>query len=293
MSARPAHEVLMQGKVCLVTGATAGIGQVTATELCRLGAHVIIVGRSSERCAATQALIRTAAGADRADSFVADLSILSEVRRLAGLVRERYPRLDVLVNNAGAMFWNRSESTDGIEKTFALNHLSYFLLTNLLLPLLRNSTPTRIVNVASEAHKGAVIHFDDIQFEQKYSGWKAYQQSKLANIMFTYELARRIQGSGVTANALHPGFVRTNFLQVFNDAPAGWLIKSIANIIALTPEKGARTSIYLASSPEVEGVSGRYFVKEKPVESSPQSRDQAAWERLWRLSVEMTGTDES
>jgi NAD(P)-dependent dehydrogenase (short-subunit alcohol dehydrogenase family) len=293
MSAMPAHEVLMQGKVCLVTGATAGIGQVTATELCRLGAHVIIVGRSSERCAATQALIRTAAGADRVDSLVADLSSLSEVRRLAGLVRERYPRLDVLVNNAGAMFWKRSESTDGIEKTFALNHLSYFAFTNLLLPLLRNSAPTRIVNVASDAHKGGVINFDDIQFKQKYSGWKAYQQSKLANVMFTYELARRIQGSGVTANALHPGFVRTNFLQVFNDAPAGWLIKSIANVIALSPEKGARTSIYLASSPEVEGVSGRYFVKEKPVESSPQSRDQAAWERLWRLSVEMTGIGES
>jgi retinol dehydrogenase 12 len=293
MSARPAHEVLMQGMVCLVTGATAGIGQVTATELCRLGAHVIIVGRSSERCAATQALIRTAARADRVDSLVADLSSLSEVRRLAGLVRERYPRLDVLVNNAGAMFWKRSESADGIEKTFALNHLSYFALTNLLLPLLRNSAPARIVDVASEAHKGAVINFDDIQFKQKYSGWKAYQQSKLANIMFTYELARRIQGSGVTANALHPGFVRTNFLQVFNDAPAGWMIKSVANVIALSPEKGARTSIYLASSPEVEGVSGRYFVKEKPVESSPQSRDQAAWERLWRLSVEMTGTGES
>ena len=283
----------MKGMVCLVTGATAGIGQVTATELCKRGAHLIIVGRSSERCAATQASIRTTAGGDRIDSLVADLSSLSEVRRLAGLVRERYPRLDVLVNNAGAMFWKRSESTDGIEKTFALNHLSYFALTNLLLPLLRSSAPTRIVNVASDAHKGAGINFDDIQFKQKYSGWKAYQQSKLANIMFTYELARRIQGSGVTANALHPGFVRTNFLQVFNDAPAGWLIKSIANVIALSPEKGARTSIYLASSSEVEGVSGRYFVKEKPVESSPQSRDQAAWERLWRLSVEMTGTGES
>ena len=199
----------------------------------------------------------------------------------------------MLLNNAGAMFWKRSESADGIEKTFALNHLSYFVLTNLLLPLLRNSAPARIVNVASDAHKGAVINFDDIQFKEKYSGWKAYQQSKLANIMFTYELARRIQGSGVTANALHPGFVRTNFLEVFNDAPAGWLIRSVANVIALSPEKGARTSIYLASSPEVEGVSGRYFVKEKPVVSSPQSRDQAAWERLWRLSVEMTGVGES
>ena len=279
----------MQGKVCLVTGATAGIGQVAATELCRRGAHVVVVGRSSERCAATQALVRTATGADRVDSLVADLSSLSEVRRLAGLVRERYPRLDVLLNNAGAMYWKRSESADGIERTFALNHLSYFTLTNLLLPLIKNSAPARIVNVASDAHKGAVINFDDVQFSQKYSGWKAYKQSKLANIMFTYELARRLPGSGVTVNSLHPGFVNTNFLQVFNDAPAGWLIRSVANIVAMTPEKGARTSIYVASSPEVDGMSGRYFVKEKPVDSSPQSRDQAAWERLWRLSVEMTG----
>jgi len=283
----------MQSKVCLVTGATAGIGQVAATELCKRGAHVVVVGRSSERCAATQALIREVAGTDRVDTLVADLSSLSEVRRLAGLVRERYPRLDVLLNNAGAMFWKRSESADGIEKTFALNHLSYFALTNLLLPLLKSSAPARIVNVASDAHTGCTINFDDIQFKQKYSGWKAYKQSKLANIMFTYELARQSQGSGVTTNALHPGFVRTSFLQVFNDAPAGWLIRSIANMIAMPPEKGALTSIYLASSPEIESVSGRYFVKEKPVESSPQSRDQAAWERLWRLSVEMTGTGES
>jgi NAD(P)-dependent dehydrogenase (short-subunit alcohol dehydrogenase family) len=293
LGAAPAHEVLMQGKVCLVTGATAGIGQVAATELCRNGAHVIIVGRSSERCAATQALIRTAAGADRVDSLVADLSSLSEVRRLAALVRERYPRVDVLLNNAGAMFWKRMESADGIEKTFALNHLSYFALTNLLLPLLKSSAPARIINVASDAHKGAFINFNDIQFTQKYSGWKAYQQSKLANIMFTYELARRIEGSRVTVNALHPGFVRTNFLQVFNDAPAGWLIRSLANVVAMSPEKGARTSIYLASSPDALGVSGRYFVKEKPVESSPQSRDQAVWERLWRLSMDMTGVGES
>jgi NAD(P)-dependent dehydrogenase (short-subunit alcohol dehydrogenase family) len=253
---------------------------------------VVIVGRSSERCAATVASIRTAAGADSVDSLVADLSSLSEVRRLAGIVRERYPRVDVLLNNAGAMFWKRSESADGIEKTFALNHLSYFVLTNLLLPLLKSSAPARIVNVASDAHKGAFINFDDIQFTQKYSGWRAYQQSKLANIMFTYELARRIEGSGITVNALHPGFVRTNFLQVFNDAPAGWLIRSIANIVAMSPEKGARTSIYLASSPDVEGVSGRYFVKEEPTPSSSQSQDKTAWERLWRLSAEMTRVGE-
>jgi retinol dehydrogenase 12 len=279
----------MQGKVCVITGATAGIGRVAATELARHGAHVVIVGRSAEKCAATQAEIRSATAAALVDSLVADLSSLAETKRLAGQLRERYPRIDVLLNNAGAMFWKRTESADGVEKTFALNHLSYFVLTNLLLPVLEQSTPARIVNVASDAHKGVSINFDDIQFKQKYSGWKAYQQSKLANILFTYELARRIEGTGVTANTLHPGFVRTSFLEAFNEARAGWLIKNVGGMIALSPEQGARTSIYLASSPEVEGVSGRYFVKEKPVVSSPQSRDQAAADRLWRLSVEMTG----
>jgi NAD(P)-dependent dehydrogenase (short-subunit alcohol dehydrogenase family) len=279
----------MQGKVCVITGATAGIGQVAATELARRGAHVVIVGRSAAKCAATQAQIRSASAEASVDSLVADLSSLAETKRLASEVGQRYPRIDVLLNNAGAMFWKRAESADGVEKTFALNHLSYFVLTNLLLPVLKQSGPARIVNVASDAHKGASINFDDIQFKQKYSGWKAYQQSKLANIMFTYELARRIEGTGVTANTLHPGFVRTSFLEAFNDAPAGWLLKNLGGLIALSPEKGARTSIYLASSPEVAGVSGRYFVKEKPVVSSPQSRDQSTAERLWKLSVEMTG----
>jgi len=279
----------MQGKVCLVTGATSGIGQVTAQELARLGARVIIVGRSPERCAKTIDQIRAATGATSVESLVADLSSFAEVRRLAGQVRERAPRLDALVNNAGAMFWKRAESVDGIEMTLALNHLSYFVLTNLLVPALTQSAPARIVNVASDAHKGAFVNFDDIEGEQRYSPWKAYQQSKLANILFTYELARRIAGSGVTANTLHPGFVRTNFLQVFNEAWAGWLIRRIADVVAISPEQGARTSIYLASSPDVEGISGRYFVNEKPAESSVQSRDQATAQRLWRLSEEMTG----
>jgi NAD(P)-dependent dehydrogenase (short-subunit alcohol dehydrogenase family) len=282
----------MQRKVCLITGATSGIGQVTATELARRGAHVIIVGRSAEKCAATQRQIRSETRAAPVESLVADLLSMAEVRRLADQVRAQCPRLDVLVNNAGAMFWNRTDSVDGIEKTLALNHLSYFVLTNLLLPLLTQCAPARIVNVASDAHQGVSINFDDIQFKQRYSGWKAYQQSKLANILFTCELARRINGTGVTANSLHPGFVRTNFLQVFNEAWAGWFIRRIADLIALSPEQGARTSIYLASSPEVDGVSGRYFVKEKAVASSPQSRDQAAAVRLWRLSVEMTGVGE-
>ena len=279
----------MQGKVCLVTGATSGIGQVAAIELARRGAHIVIVGRSAEKCANTQAQIRATRSDAIVDTLVTDLSSLAETKRLAEQVRERYPRLDVLLNNAGAMFWNRSESVDGIEKTFALNHLSYFVLTNLLLPVLKQSAPARIVNVASDAHKGVSINFDDLQFKQKYSGWKAYQQSKLANILFTYELAKRIEGKGVTANTLHPGFVLTNFLQVFHDAPAGWLINALAPLVAISPERGARTSIYLASSPEVKGVSGRYFAKEKPVVSSPQSRDPLAAERLWQVSVEMTG----
>jgi len=279
----------MQGMVCLVTGATSGIGQVTAQELARLGARVIIVGRSPERCAQTVDQIRSATGATSIESLVADLSSLAELRRLAGQVRERAPRLDVLVNNAGAMFWKRAESVDGIEMTLALDHFSYFVLTSLLLPLLKQSAPARIVNVASDAHKGGSINFDDIEAKQRYSGWKAYQQSKLANILFTYELARRIAGTGVTANALHPGFVRTRFLKVFDEAWAGWLIRRAADLVAISPEQGARTSIYLASSPEVEGMSGRYFVREKPAESSAQSRDQAAAQRLWKLSEEMTG----
>jgi NAD(P)-dependent dehydrogenase (short-subunit alcohol dehydrogenase family) len=293
MSAPAAREVPMHDKICLVTGATSGIGQVTATELARRGAHVVIVGRSAQKCEATQQQIRSETGAAAVDALVADLSSLAELRRLAGEIIERYPRLDVLVNNAGAMFSKRAESDDGIEKTFALNHFSYFVLTNLLLPLLKASNPARIVNVASDAHKGISFNFDDFQFKKRYSGWKAYKQSKLANILFTGELARRIAGSGATANSLHPGFVRTNFLEVFNDARAGWFIKRAADLIALSPEKGARTSIYLASAPEVEGISGQYFVKERAIASSPQSQDQAAAERLWRLSVDMTGVGAS
>ncbi len=278
----------MKGKVCLVTGATSGIGEVTARELARRGAEVIIVGRSPERCAATLDRIRNDTGATAVDSLIAELSIQAEVRRLAGQVQDRCPRLDVLVNNAGGMYLTRRESVDGIEMTLALNHLSYFLLTNLLLPLIKRSAPARIVNVASDAHQGGVIDFDDLQRQKSYSGWRTYQQSKLANILFTYELARRLEGSGVTANTLHPGFVRTNFFQEWGGW-IGFITKVGASMIALTPEQGARTSIYLASSPEVEGVTGQYFVKEKPAGSSTRSHDQAVAQRLWQESEKMTG----
>lgn len=278
----------MKGKTCLVTGATSGIGEIAARELARRGARVLIVGRSPARCAATVERIRAETGTSALESMVADLSSQAEVRRLADEVRGRCDRLDVLVNNAGGMFLDRRESVDRIELTLALNHLSYFLLTNALLPLLEAGTPARIVNVASDAHKGASIDFDDIQCRRRYSGWRAYQRSKLANILFTYELARRLEGTRVTANTLHPGFVRTNFFKDFTGW-VGFLMKLGASLIAITPEEGARTTIHLASSPEVEGVTGQYFVKSRPARSSPQSHDRAAGERLWQISEELTG----
>jgi NAD(P)-dependent dehydrogenase (short-subunit alcohol dehydrogenase family) len=277
----------MQGKVCLVTGATAGIGLITARELARKGARVIVVGRSPERCSQAADQIRAQAGTTSVEWLVADLSSQSDIRRLAEEVRKRTGRLDVLVNNAGGIFLKRLESADGIEMTFALNHLSYFLLTNLLLPVLEQSAPARIVSVASDAHKGVSINFDDIEGKKRYGGWRAYQRSKLANILFTSELARRLEGKRVTANALHPGFVRTTIFRERGAIP--WLLRRAADILALSPEDGAKTSIYLATSPDVAGISGRYFDKEKPAESSPQSRDPATAQRLWQLSEEMTG----
>ena len=277
----------MQGQVCLVTGATAGIGLVTARELARKGARVILVGRSLERCSRAADEIRAQAATTSVEWLVADLSSQVDIRRLADQVRSRTSRLDVLVNNAGGIFPKRQESADGIEMTLALNHLSYFLLTNLLRPLLEQSAPARVVSVASDAHKGVKIEFDDVAGKNRYGGWRAYQQSKLANILFTYELARRLDGTRVTANTLHPGFVRTGILR--DGGVLGWLLRRAADVVALSPEEGAKTSVYLASSPDVAAVSGRYFVKERPVESSPQSRDASAALRLWRLSEEMTG----
>ena len=282
------RESTMDGKTCLVTGATSGIGEVTARELARRGARVILVGRAPERCAATLERIRGESPTAAAESMIADLSSQASVRRLADQVLARCNRLDVLLNNAGGMFLTRRESVDGIEMTLALNHLSYFLLTNLLLPLITSSAPARIVNVASDAHKGGSIRFDDLQSRRSYSGWRAYQQSKLANILFTSELARRLDGTGVTVNTLHPGFVRTGFFREM-EGWKGWVIRRSAEIFAIAPEQGARTLIYLATSPEVAGVTGRYFVKERPAAASTASQDQAVAQRLWRVSEELTG----
>jgi NAD(P)-dependent dehydrogenase (short-subunit alcohol dehydrogenase family) len=277
----------MEGKVCLVTGATGGIGLVTARELARRGAHVIGVGRFQERCTRAVRLIREETDVSSVDYLVADLSWQSEIHGLAASVRGMTRRLDVLVNNAGGIYLKRELSADGLEMTFALNHLAYFLLTNLLLDLLKASAPARIINVASAAHQGSTINFDDLQAKKRYSGWRAYQQSKLANILFTRELARRLEGTGVTANALHPGYVNTQIFRV--KGFAGWLMRRAADLFAITPEQGAQTSIYLATSPEVEGVTGKYFVKQEPVPSSPASQDDTTARRLWDVSEELTG----
>ncbi len=281
----------MEGKVCLVTGATAGIGLVTALELARQGARVIGVGRSPQRCAEAARQIREQTGTSAVEFLVADLSSQAEVRRLANQVKAATGRLDVLVNNAGLIRLEREVTVDGLEMTFALNHLAYFLLTNLLLDTVKASTPARIVSVASAAHQGCKMNFDDLQGETKYSPWRAYQQSKLANILFTRELARRLEGTGVTANALHPGYVRTQIFRA--EGFSGWLLRRAAELFAITPEEGAQTSIYLAASPDVEGQTGQYFVRRKLASSSPESQDEATARKLWEVSARLTGLSPS
>jgi NAD(P)-dependent dehydrogenase (short-subunit alcohol dehydrogenase family) len=278
----------MNGKTCLVTGATAGIGEVTACELARMGARVLLVSRDPQRCAETTGRIREKTGNSAVEYLTADLSSQAQVRRLSQEIRQRCDRLDVLVNNAGAIFMRRQESEDGIEMTWALNHLSYFLLTNLLLDLLKDSAPARIVNVSSDAHRGAKINFNDLEAKRGYSGFPVYGRSKLANILFTFELARRLEGTGVTANALHPGFVATRFAKN-NGLLVTLGLDVIYRFFALSPEQGARTSLYLAASPEVEGISGKYFVKERSVKAASAAYDQETAQRLWQVSAEMVG----
>ncbi len=276
----------MKGKICLVTGATNGIGEVTALALARMGAQVIIVGRNPAKGAVVVDKIKAQSKNNAVELMTADLSLMSEVRRLADQFKAKYQKLHVLVNNAGAVFFSRHVTAEGHELTFALNHLSYFLLTNLLLDVLKASAPARIVSVSSGAHQRSHLNFDDLEASKGYNAMRAYGQSKLANIVFTYELARRLEGTGVTANALHPGFVRSGFAR--NN---GGLVNAAMGIIgrfALSPEEGAETSIYLASSPEVEGITGKYFTKKQPIRSNAVSYEQSTWTRLWEISEQMT-----
>lgn len=278
----------MNGKLVMVTGATAGIGKVTARELARKGATVIVVGRSREKCETITNDIRTKTGNPHVSFMVADLASQAEIRRLATEFYAHHDHLDVLVNNAGAVNAKRIKSPDGIELTFAVNHLNYFLLTHLLLPALKAAPTARIVNVASDAHMGGALDFEDLEYKQRrYNGFAAYAQSKLANIMFTYELARRLTGSTVTANALHPGFVSTRFGA--NNGGIFTLVPVLARLLGVNEDRGAETSIYLASSPDVDGVSGAYYSEGRLSKSKQVSYDTAAQQRLWQISEQMTG----
>lgn len=278
----------LRGKIIVITGATDGIGKVTARELAKAGASVTIVGRNPVKGEQVVKDLRAAAGHDGVSFVQGDLLILKGVRGAAETLKGRLKGIDVLINNAGAAFIRRDVTEDGFEQTFALNHLSYFLMTALLLDLLKAVPSARVVSVASGAHFGAKLDLGDLQNAQSYSGWRAYQQSKLANIYFTYELARRLQGTKVTANCLHPGFVASRF----GDNNSGIVAKVfgfIKSIAAISEEEGAKTSVYLAGSPEVAGVSGKYFDKCKPVRSSSVSYDEGVARSLWRASETMAG----
>ncbi|CAM3200086.1 SDR family oxidoreductase [Corallococcus sp. ZKHCc1 1396] len=277
------------GKVCLITGATGGIGQETAKALARLGATLVVSGRDEARTAATVAAVREAAPRARVESLLADLSSLASVRALAQAFRERHPRLDVLVNNAGLIIDRRQVTVDGYEATFATNHLSHFLLTHLLRDLLVASGPARIINVSSEGHRLANADFlDDPQTANRpYRPIQVYGNAKLSNILFSKGLEKRLAGTQVTANALHPGVVRTGFGHN-GEGFFRHLVKLGAPFM-ISPEKGARTSVYLASSPEVAGVSGEYFKKCRKVKPSSAARDEALAERLWQVSEQLTG----
>jgi NAD(P)-dependent dehydrogenase (short-subunit alcohol dehydrogenase family) len=280
--------VKLADKEVVITGGTDGIGKVAAAALAKAGASVTIVGRDSAKGETVVRELKAQAGHDRVGFVRGDLSAQKGVRTAAAGLKERLKRIDVLLNNAGAFFQRRELSEDGIERTFALNHLGYFLMTDLLMDRLKASAPARIVNVASAAHVGGKLDLADLQNEKNYSGWRAYQQSKLANIYFTYELARKIEGSGVTANCLHPGFVATRF----GNNNGGWLsaVFGVAkSLLAKSETDGAKTSIHLAGSPEVAGISGKYFDECKAVHSSPVSYDENTARELWRISEKMTG----
>ena len=279
----------MAGRTVVVTGATSGIGRATALGLSTMGAHVAITGRDRDRTEAAAREIR-AAGGGQVDMFVADMSSQAEVRRLADELLQTLPRIDVLVNNVGGYWDTRHVTADGLERTFALNHLAPFLLTNLLLDRLKKSAPARVVTVASNAQSLGRIEFDDLQDELSYSGTRAYNQSKLANVLFTYELARRLRDTSVTANALHPGVVNTSF-GAEDPAATQRLVVPFMRPFMKSPARGAATSIHVASARDLEQVSGLFFAKRKPRKSSKRSYDEATASRLWLVSADLVGLD--
>ena len=278
----------MHGKTCVITGATSGIGLAAAEALTARGASLVLVGRDRARGEAALARVRTAAPGVRATAHYANLLDMAEVRRLGAELLAAYPRIDVLVNNAGALFQRRAVTEDGIERTFALNHMAYFLLTQLLRDRLAASAPARVVCVASRAHEGATLDFDDLNLERGYSGWTAYRRSKLANVLFTRELARRLAGAGVTANCLHPGFVASRFGDN-NRGAFRWGLSLAKRLTAVSEERGAETIVHLASAPGIGGTTGGYFARSRPAAPSAAAQDDRAALRLWEISAKLVG----
>jgi NAD(P)-dependent dehydrogenase (short-subunit alcohol dehydrogenase family) len=278
---------MMNGKTIVATGATSGIGEAAALELAGMGARVVFVARDEGRAKATMRKLEAKAPGANHRVHLADLSSMAEARRIGAAIAASEPRIDALINNAGAMFGARRVTPEGLELTFALNHMAYFVLTQALREKLVASAPARIVSTASDAHQGASLDFDDLQSAKGYRGFNVYGRSKLANILFTRELARRLAGTGVTANCLHPGVVATRF----GDASGGWAGRVIPLLrpFFLAPEKGADTIVYLASSPEVDKTTGQYFVKRRTMEPSRAARDAEAANRLWEASESLAG----
>ena len=275
-------------KTALVTGSTNGIGKVTALELAKAGYRVLLTSRDAAKAEKVLEEVRIQSGNDALELFVGDLSSMEEVRRIALEVRARHEKLDVLVNNAGGVFRERRETVDGFEYTFAFNHLAYFLLTNLLLSGLKAAGNARVVSVSSSAQFFGRLRWHDPQLKAGYTAFSAYSQSKLMNVLFANALARRLGGTGVTSNSLHPGVVRSGFgrdLRGFDR-----LFFNLAIFSSVSPEKGAETSVYLATSPEAEGVTGTYFERKKPRRVNPIAYDEAAQERLWALSAQLVSS---
>lgn len=277
----------IQEKVVLITGATSGIGKASAMGIAKLGATVVIVARDKNKGEIVKDEIIKESGNRNVHLLLSDLSLMRSIKELTKEFKSRFNRLDVLINNAGGIFGKRILTEEGLEYTFALNHIAYFLLTGLLLDILKKSAPSRIINVASEGHRFHGIDLDNLQGERGYSGLRAYDQSKLCNILFTYELARRLEGTGVTANCLHPGMVDSNF----GNTASFWfrLLVKVGKPILITPERAAKAIIYLASSKDVEGVNGKYFIGKRPAESSRISYDRVIQKKLWEISEKITG----
>ncbi len=279
-------QMTMRNQVCMITGATSGMGKATAAALAQMGATVILVARNRSKGETVRDEIRAQSGNINVEVLFADLSSQQSIRELVDTFRQRYQQLHVLVNNAGGIFFKRETSVDGFEMTFALNHLGYFLLTDLLLDTLKASAPARIINISSSVERVGNINLNDLQSEKRYMSFGAYSQSKLATMLFTYELARRLAGTGVTVNAVTPGPVATNFGKTSTGiVPA---VFSFLFSFARSPEDGARTAIYLASSPEVEGVTGKAFYHSKELRSSKKSYDVELQQKIWQISEELT-----